>query len=233
MVPRGFKSHLPYMSEFVCKYCDKVCKNLNSLAQHEIRCKNNPNKIAVISNFIKYNELVKTGKIEKPFSNQYVKADKLGLPRPVDTEETRIRKSNANRGRIRSQEFKDKISRKQKENYKGKSRWYTQTQHRLSYAEQYFMEIFKSAKMHYHVNRYFLDFAYPEHKLYIEIDGEQHKLDPKVVEHDRVRTEILNDEGWFLYKRIYWPDFVKLKNEERVKFIEDIKKDLKNFGILI
>ena len=41
---------------FTCKYCNKECKNKNSLAQHEIRCKDNPNKIQVISNFIAYNK---------------------------------------------------------------------------------------------------------------------------------------------------------------------------------
>lgn len=30
-----------------CKYCDKECKNRNSLIQHEIRCKKNPDKILV------------------------------------------------------------------------------------------------------------------------------------------------------------------------------------------
>lgn len=28
-----------------CRYCNKQCKNLNSLHQHEIRCKNNPDRI--------------------------------------------------------------------------------------------------------------------------------------------------------------------------------------------
>ena len=28
-----------------CKYCNKLCKNTNSLAQHECRCKLNPNKL--------------------------------------------------------------------------------------------------------------------------------------------------------------------------------------------
>jgi hypothetical protein len=28
-----------------CQYCNKECKNINSLKQHEIRCKKNPNKI--------------------------------------------------------------------------------------------------------------------------------------------------------------------------------------------
>ena len=30
-----------------CKYCSRECKNNNSLAQHEIRCKLNPNKILI------------------------------------------------------------------------------------------------------------------------------------------------------------------------------------------
>ncbi len=32
-----------------CVYCDKLCKNKNSLAQHECRCNKNPNKIVVIN----------------------------------------------------------------------------------------------------------------------------------------------------------------------------------------
>lgn len=40
---------------FICQHCGKECKNLNSLRQHEIRCKSNPNKITVISNFSIYN----------------------------------------------------------------------------------------------------------------------------------------------------------------------------------
>lgn len=31
-----------------CQFCNKECKNLNSLRQHEIRCNNNPNKIKII-----------------------------------------------------------------------------------------------------------------------------------------------------------------------------------------
>lgn len=32
-------------SSFICEFCDKLCKNKNSLAQHSIRCPKNPNKI--------------------------------------------------------------------------------------------------------------------------------------------------------------------------------------------
>lgn len=35
---------------YTCKYCGRKCKNLNSLRQHEIRCKENPNKIECYGN---------------------------------------------------------------------------------------------------------------------------------------------------------------------------------------
>lgn len=37
-----------------CIYCEKLCKNKNSLAQHECRCKLNPNKYSVVNNFGSY-----------------------------------------------------------------------------------------------------------------------------------------------------------------------------------
>lgn len=33
-------------NEFICKFCGKPCKNRNSLAQHQIRCSKNPDKIS-------------------------------------------------------------------------------------------------------------------------------------------------------------------------------------------
>lgn len=42
-----------------CQYCNKECKNKNSLVQHEIRCKLNPNKI--ISGFEIHNNKIKSG----------------------------------------------------------------------------------------------------------------------------------------------------------------------------
>lgn len=70
-----------------CRYCGKECKNNNSLSQHEIRCKKNPNKIP--SSFIKYNEEVKLGIRKKKYTNQFTKAEILGLPKPVVSEETK------------------------------------------------------------------------------------------------------------------------------------------------
>lgn len=60
-----------------CKYCGKECKNKNSLKQHEIRCKANPNKITVKSNLIAYNEKRKIEGICG--TNQYIKAKNNGI----------------------------------------------------------------------------------------------------------------------------------------------------------
>lgn len=35
------------MSNLFCPYCDKICKNNNSLAQHRIRCAKNPDRISI------------------------------------------------------------------------------------------------------------------------------------------------------------------------------------------
>ena len=59
-----------------CNYCDKVCKNDNSLRNHERLCKLNPNKQVLVSNFIKWNNDVRNGL--KQGSNQYIKAKENG-----------------------------------------------------------------------------------------------------------------------------------------------------------
>lgn len=138
----------------------------------------------------------------------------MGLPKPEMSEETKNRLREFNKTRKLSEETKQKISNTQKNNYKGgKCRWSTAVENRLSYAEQYFIPIFNDAKLHYHVNRFFLDFACPDKNIYLEVDGSQHKHDKKVVLHDIERTEILKNDGWTLITRIYWPDFVKLSLE--------------------
>jgi len=55
--------------KFICQYCGKICKNLNSLRQHEIRCKENPNKYS-IDYMDKSLETLK-----KKFPEKYIKHD--------------------------------------------------------------------------------------------------------------------------------------------------------------
>lgn len=92
-----------------CQYCNKECKNTNSLKQHEIRCKSNPNAIKITSNFIKYNEKVKNREITKKFSNQHSKAKELGYRIEV-SKETREKIGNKSRGVKWSEERKKEHS---------------------------------------------------------------------------------------------------------------------------
>lgn len=46
-----------------------------------------------------------------------------------------------------------------------------------------------------HNRTYHLDFAYPEEKLYVEIDGSSH-LKPDRIEKDNLRTKLLGKKGW-------------------------------------
>ena len=64
------------LKDLYCQFCGKHCKNLNSLRQHEVRCKKNPNKIdtSYVSNIWKaYNLDIKLGKRTKTYANQYTK----------------------------------------------------------------------------------------------------------------------------------------------------------------
>ena len=212
--------------EYKCKYCGKSCKNANSLRNHERLCRLNPNRQILRSNFIEYNEKVKNGSIKKSFTNQFTKARMLNKPIPSHTEEAKLKIGLANKGKKIPTEIREKIRETQRKNYSGKSRWYTQIQHRLSYAEQYFIPLFETAKLHYHVDRYFLDFAWPEKKVYIEVDGEQHRKDPNIVEHDKERTYRLRSLGWNLIERIYWPEFVRLSLSQREEYVKNIKNIL-------
>ncbi len=45
------------------------------------------------------------------------------------------------------------------------------------------------------IRTYHLDFAIPDMKLYVEIDGSSHKL-PKSKKRDAIRTQLLHDDGW-------------------------------------
>lgn len=91
---------------YYCQYCGKECKGKNSLRQHEIRCKENPNRIKNFSNFIEYNKSVKNG--ERKGSNQFIKAKELGLPAPEVSEETRNKIGNGWRGKHLPEEMKEK-----------------------------------------------------------------------------------------------------------------------------
>lgn len=55
------------MEEYICKYCGKICKNLNSLRNHEVRCKLNPDrKIQSSAGFGRFRKKIKNGELKSP-----------------------------------------------------------------------------------------------------------------------------------------------------------------------
>jgi len=206
-----------------CKFCSKDCKNRNSLINHERLCKKNPNRQHIeewVCRGDKWKE--RLGGKSHPGSNQFIKARRLGLPIPPGAW---AGKPGTWSGKTHTEEQKRKISESMKRHFLesgATSIWHTQLEKRKSYAEQYFETIFVDAKRNYHVDRYFLDFAWPDKKIYIEVDGEQHYTDSKVIEHDIERTKRLEECGWNLLKRIRWSHFQSLNDEEKETYISEI-----------
>lgn len=186
-----------------CKYCNKICKNKNSLAQHEIRCKSNPFRIKIVSNFKKYNEDCRKGLIKKAYSNQYVKAKELGLPKPKITDETRKKLSNARLGKKHTIDEIKKISesmhkavlnhpdsynsqnicgRVKKVKYKDillDSKWELIV---AEYLDSLYIEWYKPKEGYKYIykNRehlYFPDFYLPKYDVFIEVKGYQRESD--------------------------------------------------------
>lgn len=91
-----------------CGYCEKKCKNDNSLRNHERLCKLNPNRQILVSNFKKYNNDRKLLGLKG--TNQFIKAEKLGLPKPIVSEETRSKLSKVSKGKKHDEDYKKRHS---------------------------------------------------------------------------------------------------------------------------
>lgn len=208
--------------KYICKFCGSERKNLNSLKNHERLCKENPNRQELHTHTEKWFAAMHATRGHA--TNQYTKAKELGLPPPDVSEATRKKISEKSKGRLHTEETKKRISESMKKIYKGKSIWSTQIEKRKSFAEEYFDNLFPELEKNYHVDRYYLDLANPNLKVYIEIDGEQHYNDKKVIEHDKERTLRLEELGWVCLKRVRWSEYKKLSKEEKETLIESLRK---------
>lgn len=96
--------------ELKCKFCAIVKSNVNAVTQHELRCDKNPDKISLDylaggANFKNYYNDIKDG-LKKP-SNQYIKAELLGLEKPTMSDEGKERLRQANLERPQSYASKE------------------------------------------------------------------------------------------------------------------------------
>jgi very-short-patch-repair endonuclease len=104
----------------------------------------------------------------------------------------------------------------------------------MSYPEKYFEKAFRNENInlvyHYRIGTYELDFSDPIRKIDIEIDGEQHYVDKKIVESDKRRNKYLKDRGWIVY-RVRWSHFVRLTKDFRKTVVQEIKSLVSNIKI--
>lgn len=165
-------------------------------------------------------------------TNQFTKARELGLPVPSRSEETRQKIREARTGSKLSEETKQKVSSSMRSyldrnpdkvgyklNHYSKGR---------SYAEEYWKNVLDNNGLEYEeqlkIGLYYLDFAFPKQKIDLEIDGEQHYSDQRIIESDKRRTEALTKLGWQTI-RIRWSEYTKLENKE--DFVEQLLRQLR------
>jgi len=162
-------------------------------------------------------------------TNQFTKAKELGHDPPDAWNKG---KEGTFKGRSHTEETKNKIRDKRlkfleenpdkvpyKLNHYSKGK---------SYAEQYWKIILESHNIEfieeYPIGLYSLDFAIVDKKVDLEIDGDQHHLDKRIVESDKRRDSYLECNGWSVI-RIKWSDYKKICNKK--DYINEIIEKIK------
>jgi very-short-patch-repair endonuclease len=95
-----------------------------------------------------------------------------------------------------------------------------------SYPERYWIDLIKNEGLNFDFHKriwlYELDFFNENKKIDLEIDGDQHYSDPRIIESDKRRTEYLEGLGWKVI-RIRWSDWQKKSLEEKKEFVADLR----------
>jgi very-short-patch-repair endonuclease len=146
--------------------------------------------------------------------NQYNRAEKLGLSKPIVSEETRKKIGEKSKGRKMSDETRARISESMKRAHIegrawniGKSRW----KNKPSYPEKWFMRVIENEFDDKNYERekpcgiYSIDFVWIHKMRCIEIDGNQHQRFQDVIERDKRKNEKLALEGWKVL-RMKWDE---------------------------
>ena len=201
-----------------CPYCGKLCKNRNSFTQHTRLCSQNPTR--QMSN-LKNQDWAKG--LTKETDERIYKQSK--------SEKAFFENHNGHfKGKKHSKETKDKISisrKKYLQKNPNKVPYLVNHSSKTSYPEQYFIELFKSENIdldyHLQVSKYELDFYNLNKMIDVEIDGEQHYVDERIVKSDVERTNYLQSLGWKIF-RVRWSEYQKASSNEKLEIINKIKE---------
>lgn len=173
------KSHHVTHDGLNCIFCGRLCKNKNSLAQHETRCNNNPNKIVNKGNTTSHaawNKGLTKETDERVLKNSIASGNaQRGLPGRKHTEAEK-RKISTSMKAVRQENPFWHCGNNRRGSYKGywcDSSWELAyviycLDHNISITRniEYFPYIFEENE-----RSYFPDFYLPELCLYVEIKG--------------------------------------------------------------
>lgn len=207
-------------NSFICKFCGQECKKYG-YKNHQNRCYLNPDRLLFAETWLKAMK-------EKRQLNQHTKAKERG-EKYVYSEETGKKIGLASIGRKHSMETKEKISKKRRDflhkNPDKVPYLLNHYSHGPSYPEIYWKEILEQNEIvyepEYKISSYSLDFAILDKKIDLEIDGEQHYLDERIVKSDKRRNEYLMNNGWQII-RVRWSEFQKLDKQNKIDYIQSI-----------
>jgi very-short-patch-repair endonuclease len=220
-----------------CPYCNKELHNTkpNENHNHIKWCNKNPNRI----NYINDLSIARESIINKGWNRGLTKETDKRVKKSGETLSKNIKNGitvSSFKNKHHREESKRNISLKLKQSHKNGSHpgWkhINTDEHRRSYPEKWFIEniinqhglnkIFEiKEKMPF--GKYFLDFAFLNIKLDVEIDGQQHNRSLESIDHDKKRDEYLKEHGWLVF-RIKW---INMKEDitRFLYFIESLKEN--------
>lgn len=204
-----------------CAICDKDFKRNSSLAAHI--------KITHGMDYLSYSILYNN--FEKPtcaICGDFAGYTGRGLKFKVTCDNDTCSKKHRD-NRICSDETKEKIREKRFEYLKkrlGETAWERRTKGKMSYLEQWFFDevITKHDLLtkfdiinEYPEYPYFIDFAFLNIRIAVEIDGKQHFRNKKNQDRDVKKQKVLADKGWKIYRIRF-----DALNEDTIKEFLDI-----------
>ena len=212
----------------ICQFCGKEWKNRNSLCNHERQCKLNPNRQLGVG-FTKFNADRKAGLVTSWNAGLTADSDERVAKHAKAVAEYYATNDAFWKGKKHTEETKNKISQSRKQyllEHPDQVPYLLNHSSKESYPEMYFTELFENEEINLHKEYYclgyFLDFCDPLKKIDIEIDGEQHYVDTKIAEHDKVRNATLEEAGWTVF-RVRWAEYKAMTKEQKYNIVLQIK----------
>lgn len=195
----------------ICKYCSKICKNIRSIRSHERSCPFNPTR-QYVSHTIGHAAWNKGLTKETSEKIQHIakacSKTLKGRPGHKHTEATK--------------QLLSKI-RKQQIAQNGGIWWNSRSKCKRSYAEEWTKRVLENETNNitfyeeYHIGKWFLDFAWPERKIGLEIDGKQHEW-PDRRRMDAEKDAYCTSLGWKIL-RLKWSD-ISMNKQQAIQLIK-------------